>query len=93
MERHSRSFFGQKVGMILLITSLLFVMPGSSSGYVMPVDQLIDKMRAGFSSFKTLIIDQSTHVLDPQDRETTMVFQEKTWLKSPGYCRSETESP
>jgi len=64
-------------------------MPGSSSGYLMPVDQLIDKMRARFSSFKTLIIDQSTHVLDPQDRENTMVFQEKTWLKSPGYCRSE----
>ena len=79
----------KKVGMILLITSLLLVMPGSSSGYVMPVDQLIDKMRAGFSSFKTLIIDQTTYVLDPQDRETTMVFQEKTWLKSPGYCRSE----
>jgi len=55
----------------------------------MPVDQLIDKMRAKFSSFKTLIIDQSTHVLDPQDQETTMVFQEKTWLKSPGYCHSE----
>lgn len=87
----------KKVGMILLITSLLLVMPGSSSGYVMPVDQLIDKMRAGFSSFKTLIIDQSTHVLDPQDQETTMVFQGKTWLKSPGYCRSEitgrSESP
>ncbi|MCJ7685615.1 MAG: 1-acyl-sn-glycerol-3-phosphate acyltransferase, partial [Desulfobacteraceae bacterium] len=79
----------KKVGMILLITSLLLVMPGSSSGYLMPVDQLIDKMRARFSSFKTLIIDQSTHVLDPQDRETTMVFQEKTWIKSPGYCRSE----
>ncbi len=79
----------KKVGMILIITSLLLVMPGSSSGYLMPVDQIIDKMRARFSSFKTLIIDQSTHVLDPQDRETTMVFQEKTWLKSPGYCRSE----
>ena len=64
-------------------------MPGSSSGYIMPVDQLIDKMRARFSSFKTLIIDQSTHVLDPQDEQTTMVFQEKTWIKSPGFCRSE----
>ncbi len=78
-----------KVGMILFLTSLLLAMPGNSSGYIMPVDQLIDKMRAKFSSFKTLIIDQSTHVLDPQDQETTMVFQEKTWLKSPGYCRSE----
>jgi len=89
--------FKKYLGMILLITSLLLTMPGSSSGYIMPVDQLIDKMRAKFSSFKTLIIDQSTHVLDPQDRETTMVFQEKTWLKSPGYCRSEVtgrpESP
>ena len=79
----------KKVGMVLLITSFLLAMPGSSSGYLMPVDQLIDKMRGKFSSFKTLIIDQSIHVLDPQDRETTMVFQEKTWLKSPGYCRSE----
>ena len=79
----------KKVGMILLITSFLFAIPGGSSGYVMPVDQLIDKMRAKFSNFKTLIIDQSTHVLDPQDQETTMVFQEKTWLKSPGYCHSE----
>ena len=79
----------KKVGMILLITSLLLVMPGSSSGYIMPVDQLIDKMRAKFSNFNTLIIDQSTHVLDPQDKETTMVFEEKTWIKSPGFCRSE----
>ncbi len=79
----------KKVGMILFVTSFLLAMPGSSSGYLMPVDQLIDKMRGKFSSFKTLIIDQSIHVLDPQDRETTMVFQEKTWLKSPGYCRSE----
>jgi len=46
----------------------------------MPVDQLIDKMRAKFSSFKTLIIDQSTHVLDPQDQETTMVFRRKHGL-------------
>jgi len=79
----------KKVGMILLITSFLLVLPGSSPGYVMPVDQLIDKMRAKFSRFKTLIIDQSTQVLDPQDQEITAVFQEKTWLKSPGYCRSE----
>jgi len=95
MEKNGATFGARananlkKVGMVLLITSFLFAMPGGSSGYVMPVDQLIDKMKARFSSFKTLIIDQSTHVLDPQDEETTMVFQEKIWLKSPGYFRSE----
>jgi len=69
--------FKKYLGMILLVTSLLFVMPYSTKGYVMPVDQLVDKMRTKFSSFETLIIDQSTHVLNPQDQETTMVFQEK----------------
>ena len=81
--------FKKYLGMILLITSFLLVMPGSSSGYIMPVDQLIDKMRARFSNIRTLIIDQSTHVLDTQDREATIVFQEKIWLKLPRYCRSE----
>ena len=85
---HANANF-KKAGMILLVTSLLLLMSGSSSAYLMPVDQLIDKMRAKFSSFKTLIIDQSTHVLGPQDEETTMVFEEKTWIKSPGFCRSE----
>ncbi len=74
---------------IWLIACLFWAMPGISAGYVMPIDQMIDKMRARFSRFNTLIVDQTTHVLNRQDGETARVFQERIWLKSPGHCRAE----
>ncbi|MBW1732964.1 MAG: 1-acyl-sn-glycerol-3-phosphate acyltransferase [Deltaproteobacteria bacterium] len=80
------------LGVVLLITALFLGGPEVSSAYVMPVDQLIDKMGANFSRFKTLLIDQSTHVLDPEDENTGLVFGERVWIKSPGYCRTEITS-
>jgi hypothetical protein len=54
----------------------------------MPVDQMIDKMRTRFARFHTLIIDQTTQVLNREGGEAVKVYQEKIWLKPPGYCRS-----
>ena len=75
--------------LIWLISCLLWALPGSSEGYVMPIEQMIDNMTARFSGFHALIVDQTTHVLNPQDRETVSIFQEKIWLKLPRYCRSQ----
>ena len=79
----------RSLGMILFLTLLMLGGQGNSSGYVMPADQLIDKMRANFSRLKTLVIDQSTHILDPERQEAPVIFEERVWLKSPGFCRSE----
>jgi len=75
---------------MLLFTCLLWGMPGSSPGYVMPVDQIVERMGSRFSGFHTLIVDQAVHILDGQDRESAEVVHERIWLRSPGYCRSET---
>jgi len=75
--------------LIWLISSLLWAMPGGSEGYVMPIEQLIDQMTARFSGFHALMVDQTTHVLNPRDGETTQVVQERIWLRSPRYCRSQ----
>ena len=84
-----KSSSGKHLLLMLIVAALFWVMPGLSAGYIMPVDQIIDKMSSKFANIKTLIIDQSTHVLNPQDKEAAMVFKEKIWLKTPGYCRSE----
>jgi len=85
----ARSRLGKVCLLIWMLTSLLWVMPGGSAGYVMPAQQMIDKMSARFSRFHTLIVDQTIHVLDRQDGESAEVVRERIWLRSPGYCRSE----
>jgi hypothetical protein len=73
----------------LLITVLAWVMPGKAAAYIMPAGQIVGLMTSNFSKFKTLMITQSIHELNPRNQETEMVLEEKLWLKSPCFFRSE----
>ncbi|MDY6972651.1 MAG: hypothetical protein SV775_10030 [Thermodesulfobacteriota bacterium] len=77
------------LALTLLGAVLVWMMPGKVSAYVMPADQLVGLMAANFSALKTLIITQTTYVVDPQSQEERTVLEERLWLKSPGFFRSE----
>jgi len=64
-------------------------MAGNALAYIMPIEQLVGFMAANFSNFKTLVVFQSTHLVDPPSQGPEAVFQEKIWLKSPGFYCSE----
>jgi hypothetical protein len=58
---------------------------GNARAYIMPIEQLVGFMSANFSNFKTLIVSQSTRLVNPQSQGPESVFQERIWLKSPGF--------
>lgn len=62
--------------------------PQRASAYVMPAEQLLDLMAAKFSSFKTLLITQSTQLMDSDENKPAMAFQEEVWVRSPHLCGS-----
>jgi hypothetical protein len=64
-------------------------MPCKAQAYIMPAEQIVFLMAANFSKFKTLVITQSRHQINPQDQETGVILKEKLWLKSPRLYRSE----
>lgn len=69
-------------------------MAGNALAYIMPIEQLVDFMVANFSNFKTLVVTQSTHLVNPQPQGPEPVFQERIWLKSPGfYCSGPVDGP
>jgi hypothetical protein len=70
----------------LLITVFPVCMAtGNARAYIMPIEQLVGFMSANFSNFKTLIVSQSTRLVNPQSQGPESVFQERIWLKSPGF--------
>jgi hypothetical protein len=73
----------------LLFTVLAGVMPGKAEAYIMPAGQIVGLMSSNFSKFKTLMITQSTQLLNPRNQETERVLEEKLWLKSPCFFRLE----
>jgi len=75
---------------VLLVAGLIFFMPvNCCHAYIMPAEQLIDLMTANFSKFKTLVIKQSTHLVNLRDKGVEIVLEEKVWLNSSGFYRSE----
>ncbi len=72
-----------------LILFLVWIMPGKAQAYIMSAEQLVGLMAAKSAKFKTLVITQSTHLVNPQDQETEVVLEEKIWLKTPGFYCSE----
>ena len=58
----------------------------------MPPEQLIDYMQDKLGVFKTLIIAQKTVVIDPQDGKEANAFEEKIWIKTPGFFKSKVIS-
>ncbi len=89
--RHQKGY-KKGFGALFLMLFLAWVMPGKAQAYVMPVEQLVGLMAAKFSKFKTLVITQSNHLVDPQDREAEVVLKEKIWLKAPNFYASEVIS-
>ena len=62
---------------------------GNALAYIMPIEQLVGFMAANFSNFKTLVVFQTTHLINPRSQGPESVFQERIWLKSPGFYCSE----
>jgi hypothetical protein len=70
----------------LLITLFpLCVVVVNAPAYIMPIEQLVGFVSANFSNFKTLVVSQSTRLVNPQSQGPESVFQERIWLKSPGF--------
>ncbi len=78
-----KTAFAFWVGLVFYVSSI------GAEAYVMPPEQLIDYMQDKFSVFNTVILSQKTVVLDPQDGKETNVFEEKIWVKTPGYFKSQ----
>ena len=66
----------------------LCLMIGEVCAYVMPLEQILEKVRKRFSTLNTLIIEQSAHVIQSRDPLRERVFKEKVWLKTPRYERT-----
>ena len=75
--------------LILLIAGMVFFVPVNCYSYIMPAEQVVSLMTANFSKFKTLLIIQSTHLLNLRDKGEEIVLEEKIWLNSSGFYRSE----
>lgn len=65
------------------------MIPCKGLAYLMPAEQLVGMMTANFSKFKTLFISQSICTLNQDNEEAGIPLEEKLWLKSPGFYRSE----
>ena len=61
---------------------------GEVCAYVMPLEQILEKVRKRFATLNTLIIEQATHVIQSRDPLRERVFREKVWLKTPRYERT-----
>ena len=81
-----KSFCALWLGIIFCVFS------SGAEAYVMPPEQLIDYMQDKLGAFKTLIIDQKTVVMDPLDGKEVNAFEEKIWIKPPGFFESKVIS-
>ncbi len=63
----------------------LCLMAGEVFAYVMPLEQILSRVRKRFAGQYSLIIEQATHVILSRDPLREEVFREKVWLKLPRY--------
>lgn len=80
------------LGLILFLASAL-LFTAKSEGYVMPAEQLIQFMAANFSKFQTVVITRSTRVGNEADELAGESFEERIWMRSPNFFRSELLYP
>ena len=74
---------------IIVICGLfLSLTAGEISAYVMPLEQILARIRKRFAGQYSLIIEQATHVIQSRDPLVEEVFREKVWLKNPQYERT-----
>ena len=64
------------------------LMIGEVCAYVMPLEQILQKVRKRFATLNSLIIEQATHVIQSRDPLWERVFREKVWLKTPRHERT-----
>jgi hypothetical protein len=76
----------------LVIAAMGCVSPAKVRAYVMPAEQVIGFMAVKFSKIKTLVITQSTYLVNQDDQKPESVIKETLWLKAPGFLYSEIES-
>jgi len=75
---------------LALVIGSCFGMSKDGDAYIMPVEQLLDRMSARFSRFKTVLLSQSTRLIGAEgDNNSTMTFDEQVWIKSPGSSGSQ----
>lgn len=70
---------------------LAFCGPGqrAASAYVMPAEQLVDRMTKNFSHIETLRLTEWVHWVNPGDGSLLRVFEQKLGFKSPDLIHRE----
>ncbi len=87
-QRIGRAFKFYLIFFFLIAGPFLF-MPKKVYSYIMPAEQLLGLMTANFSKFKTLLIRQSTHLMNLQNEGEVIAMEEKIWLNSSGFYHLE----
>lgn len=78
----------KKLKIILMCCVFLWLTIGEVCAYVMPLEQILGRVRKQFVTLNTLIIEQATHVIHSENPIREKVYREKVWLKTPRYERS-----
>jgi len=74
---------------IIVMCGLFLSLTASEiSAYVMPLEQILARVRKRFAAQYSLIIEQTAHVIQSRDPLVEQVFRERVWLKSPHYERT-----
>jgi hypothetical protein len=84
MNKLSRYLVG-----LCLLTGFFFMSSDTCLGYVLPAGQLISYMVKNLSEFRTLVITQTTWQKDETKEEGWESYQEKIWMESPNFFRSQ----
>ena len=77
------------IGGALLVMILALSPFGICQGYIMPAEQLLQRMAANFSGFATQVIVQSTQRKDGSGQGDSILVREKVWAKSPDLFHSQ----
>jgi hypothetical protein len=88
VPRAGGGWWKYSTGFLCLMT-VIILFSESGLGYIMPAEQIIQFMAARFSKFETVIMDREIEGGDPGNTAPARVFQQRIWLKSPGYYHVE----
>jgi hypothetical protein len=81
-----KTFYAFWLGIVFCFSSI------GVEAYVMPPEQLIEYMQDRFGVYKTMVIGQKTVAIDPLDGKETNSSEEKIWVKTPGFFKSQVIS-
>jgi hypothetical protein len=69
---------------IVIMTGAYMGMSGNGHAYIMPAEQLLGFMAKNFSDFKTVVLTQSTRLLNEEGNSPAVTFEEEVWIRSTG---------